>query len=117
MRICSLNDFLLFFFIVSKPVLVFGMETEVANKTQGHHDTELVALGGVAATLSGIEMAEDGQEFVQRRALMEAVLTGCHVQRHMVRLPGRVDAISPTLAALWIKKEEVSQLSLLAMFL
>ena len=47
-------------------------------------------------------MAEVGQEFAQRRALMEAVLTGCHVQRHMVRLPGRVDAISPTLAALWI---------------
>ncbi len=72
--------------------------------TQGAYDTEHAELGGAAATLYGIEMVEVGEEIAQKKALMEAVLTGCHVKHHKVLLPGRVDAISPTVAASWINK-------------
>ncbi len=69
---------------------------------QAGYDPEHAELGGAAATLYGVEMVEDGQEFAQRRALMQAVLTGCEVKHHMVLLPGREDAIPPAVAAQWI---------------
>lgn len=69
---------------------------------QGSYDPEHAELGGAAAMLYSVEMVEDGQEFAQRRALMEAVLTGCHIKHHMVLLPGREDTISTELAARWI---------------